>query len=78
MDREAAARAIEAFLRALGRDPEREPELAGTGERVATAFADELLAGYGVDIDALLSHNVLAGTSSSCATCPWQRPARTT
>jgi GTP cyclohydrolase I len=63
MDREAAARAIEAFLRALGRDPEREPELAGTGERVATAFADELLAGYGVDIDALLSHNVLAGTS---------------
>lgn len=50
-------------MRALGRDPEREPELAGTGERVATAFADELLAGYGVDIDALLSHNVLAGTS---------------
>src|SRR5260370_4348984 len=63
MDREAAARAIDAFLRALGRDPEREPELAGTGERVAAAFADELLAGYSVDIDELLSHNVLAGTS---------------
>ena len=63
MQREAAARAIEAFLRALGRDPEREPELAGTGERVARAWADELLAGYAVDADALLAENVLAGTS---------------
>ena len=40
---------IDAFLRALGRDPGREPELAGTGERVAKAWADELLAGYAVD-----------------------------
>jgi GTP cyclohydrolase IA len=63
MDREAAARAIDAFLRALGRDPGREPELAGTGERVARAWADELLAGYAVDADALLAENVLAGTS---------------
>jgi GTP cyclohydrolase I len=63
MDREAAARAIEAFLRALGRDPEREPELAGTAERVALAWADELLEGYGTDVDALLSQNVFAGTS---------------
>ena len=63
MDREAAARAIEAFLLALGRDPEREPELLGTGERVATAYADELLAGYRVDVDALLSRNVFAGHS---------------
>ena len=61
MDRDAAARAIEAFLRALGRDPHREPELAGTGERVAAAFADELLEGYSVDVDALLSSNVFAG-----------------
>ena len=31
MDREQAARAIENFLRALGRDPDGEPALAGTG-----------------------------------------------
>ncbi|HLK39841.1 MAG TPA: GTP cyclohydrolase I [Polyangiaceae bacterium] len=60
MDRDAAARSIDAFLRALGRDPDREPELAGTGARVAAAFADELLAGYDVDVDALLSKNVFA------------------
>ena len=64
MEREAAARAIEAFLRALGRDPAHEPELAGTGERVARAWADDLLAGYAVDTDVLLAENVLAGTSA--------------
>jgi GTP cyclohydrolase I len=63
MDREAAARAIDAFLRALGRDPEREPELVETGARVAAAYADELLAGYDVDVDALLAQNVFAGRS---------------
>ena len=63
MNREAAARAIDAFLRALGRDPEHEPELAGTGARVAPPYADELLAGYAVDVDALLAQNVFAGTS---------------
>jgi GTP cyclohydrolase IA len=61
MDQDAAARAIEAFLRALGRDPHREPELAETGARVARAYAEELLQGYAVDVDALLSSNVLAG-----------------
>jgi len=63
MDREAAARAIEAFLRALGRDPEHDAELVGTGERVARAWADELLEGYAVDVDALLAEGVIAGTS---------------
>lgn len=63
MDRPAAARAIDAFLRALDRDPEREPELVGTGERVAQAWADDLLQGYAVDVDGLLAKNVLAGTS---------------
>ena len=61
MDEETAARAIDAFLRALGRDPHREPELSGTGERVARAYAQELLEGYAVDVDALLSANVFAG-----------------
>jgi GTP cyclohydrolase I len=63
MDREAAARAIEAFLSALGRDPAHDPELAGTGQRVARAWADELLEGYAVDVDALLAESVMAGTS---------------
>jgi len=63
LDRNAAALAIEAFLRALGRDPEREPELIGTGQRVAAAYADELLTGYGVDVDALLAPSVFAGSS---------------
>src|SRR5690348_3777280 len=63
MDREAAARAIDDFLRALGRDPEREPELSGTGARVAAAYADELAIGYAVDVDALLAQNVFPGTS---------------
>ena len=63
MDREAAARAIDAFLRALGRDPEREPELVGTAARVAAAYADELVAGYGIDVDALLAPAVFAGRS---------------
>jgi GTP cyclohydrolase I len=62
-DREAAARAIDMFLRALGRNPDREPELAGTGARVADAFADDLLCGYEVDVDALLAKNVFEGRS---------------
>jgi GTP cyclohydrolase I len=62
-DREAAAKAIDAFLLALGRSPEREPELAGTGARVADAFVDDLLSGYDVDVDALLAQNVFEGRS---------------
>jgi GTP cyclohydrolase I len=63
MDRQAAARAIDAFLRALDLDPDREPALVGTGSRVAAAYADELLAGYGVDVDLVLSQNVFPGKS---------------
>ncbi len=67
VDRAAAAAAIDAFLRALGRDPEREPDLAGTGARVADAFADELCEGYAVDVAKLLAENVidLGGQTSS-------------
>lgn len=54
MDRAAAERAIADFLRALGRDPARDPELALTPKRVAEAFADELLIGYATDLEALL------------------------
>ncbi len=54
IDRAAAARAIDDFLRALGRDPAAEPALAGTGRRVADAWADEILDGYRVDPGELL------------------------
>jgi GTP cyclohydrolase I len=62
-DRAAAARAIAAFLQALGHDPERDPELRGTPEAVASSFADELLAGYSVDVPALLE-------GAACAAIP--------
>jgi GTP cyclohydrolase I len=60
VDRSAAARAIDEFLIAIGRDPKTEPELRGTGARVADAFIDELCSGYAVDVDALLRGNVIA------------------
>jgi len=44
-DRKAAARAIDDFLRAIGRDPKRDAILAGTGARVADAYIDELCDG---------------------------------
>jgi GTP cyclohydrolase IA len=49
IDRARAAAAIEAFLKALGRTPESEPELAETPGLVANAWADELLIGYAMD-----------------------------
>jgi GTP cyclohydrolase I len=52
VDRKAAARAIEDFLRALGQ--EIEGDLAGTGERVADAWADDLLEGEAIDAAAVL------------------------
>jgi GTP cyclohydrolase I len=61
MDRAGAARAIEDFLRALGHDPDADPTVAGTAARVADAWCHELLAGYSVDVDALLAANVFAG-----------------
>jgi GTP cyclohydrolase IA len=64
-DRRAAALAIEAFLRALGRDPEKEPDLVGTGDRVAAAYLDELCDGYGVDVAALLRAESIPGTTET-------------
>jgi hypothetical protein len=48
-----------AVLRALGRDPAREPELEGTAERVVQAFADDLCKGYELDVEALFAANVI-------------------
>jgi GTP cyclohydrolase I len=62
VDRRAAARAIEDFLRALGHVPEG--DLEGTGERVADAWADDLLEGASIDAAAVLregSMEVAAG-----------------
>lgn len=53
-DLEGAARGIAQFLSALGYDL-NSPELAETPERVALAFASELLAGERADLKALLA-----------------------
>jgi len=62
-DRNAAARAIDDFLRAIGRDPAREPALDGTGARVADAYIDELCAGYAVDVAALFAESAIDGST---------------
>ena len=61
VDRDAAASHLEAFLRAIGRDPDTDPELVDTGRRVTEAFVDELCAGYMVDARLLLRENSMAG-----------------
>ena len=53
-NREKAAQAIEAFLRAIGESSETNVELRGTGARVADMFMDELCAGNQVDPRAVL------------------------
>lgn len=63
IDRTAAANAIDAFLRAIGRDSSKEPDLVGTGGRVADAYVDELCAGYAVDTRALLEASVITSTT---------------
>ena len=62
-DRKAAAEAIDAFLRAIGRDPQNEADLRGTGKRVADAYADELCAGYALDAEKILEGDAIAGTT---------------
>ena len=57
-DLDQAARAIEAFLRALGHDPAGNPELARTGGLVADAYANDLLAGYAMDPAQILAESV--------------------
>lgn len=59
IDRRAAARAIEDFLRALGHPPEG--DLEGTGERVADAWADDLLEGEAIDAAAVLREGAIEG-----------------
>jgi GTP cyclohydrolase I len=58
-----AARAVEELLRALGRDPQTEPELSRTGELVAEAYANDLLAGYTMDAAQVLASSTAASAS---------------
>lgn len=57
VDRRRAARAIEDFLRALGHDVVG--DLAGTGERVADAWADDLIEGESIDAAAVLREGAI-------------------
>ncbi len=64
VNREAAAKAVEAFLEAIGRDKSQEPELEGTGARVAEMFVDELCRGYSIDTRALVESSVIQVTDA--------------
>jgi GTP cyclohydrolase IA len=63
VDLPRAARAVRELLDALGTPVESDPELASTPERVARAWAEELLAGYRMDPSAILADST-ASTSS--------------
>jgi GTP cyclohydrolase I len=54
VDKAEAAKAVAQFLRALGVDPARDPDLASTPARVAEAWANDLVDGYDVDVADLL------------------------
>jgi GTP cyclohydrolase I len=53
------AAALTAFLKAAGRDPATEPDLATTATRVARVWAQEFLAGYGQTPAVILGDPVL-------------------
>ena len=67
IDRARAAEHIEAFLRAVGAPVDRDPELRGTGIRVANAYLDDLLVGYEMNAGQILSDNT-ASTSPGLVT----------
>jgi GTP cyclohydrolase IA len=58
-DREALATAVAALLRAAGRDPSCDPDLQQTPDRVAKLWAEEFLAGYGMDPTKILGEPVV-------------------
>lgn len=62
-DLDRASRAVEDLLDALGTPVDSDPELAGTGRRVAEAFANELLVGYSMDPAEILTEATSSTTS---------------
>jgi GTP cyclohydrolase I len=66
VDRRAAARAIEDFLRALGHEPKG--DLAQTPELVASAWVDELLAGEREDPVAILNGGAMPSEGGGVVT----------
>lgn len=58
-----AARAVEELLRAIGAPVDEDPELRGTGERVASAWSEELLAGYSMDPATILADATASSSS---------------
>jgi GTP cyclohydrolase IA len=58
-DSQALRAAIEALLRASGLDPEHDPDLIQTPERVAELWQSEFLAGYGMDPHRILADPVV-------------------
>ncbi len=61
-DRQAAAAAIDSFLRALGID---DPDVTGTGARVAEMFIHDLCQGYAVDSRRLVEDSTIDVTAPS-------------
>jgi len=55
VDRIRAEKALFEFLRAMGRDPDQDADLAGTPGRVAEAWETDLIDGYDVDVPGLLA-----------------------
>jgi GTP cyclohydrolase IA len=62
VDLQAAARAVEAFLTALGHPPDSDSQLLKTGQLVARVFHVELLNGYSADPAAILRDGIAAST----------------
>jgi GTP cyclohydrolase IA len=65
VDRVKAEQSIRAFLQAIGRDPDGDPELTGTPARVAEAWATDLVDGYDIDVRQLLASESSPAPSGS-------------
>jgi GTP cyclohydrolase I len=78
IDRARAAKAVEELLSALGRPPSSDPELAKTGQLVADAWSNDLLAGYQMDAREILGESLPTSSSEvvalrsveTCVMCP--------